>query len=250
MQRCLIRIQCMEIGLSGMVAGVEEEMIDELEKPACDIAAIDRDSALCTNKGYCFFKRVQDVFLCSLALIVLSPVLLITALAVWLDDPHGSPIFKQVRCGRDGKHFVMYKFRSMYVDAEQNLDALLDSNEVDGPAFKIKDDPRITRVGRFIRRSSIDELPQLWNIIKGDMSIVGPRPALPREVEQYRDEWKQRMLVEPGLTCYWQITPQRNTTSFEDWMELDLKYIKERSFCVDWKIIFRTVKAVLGMDGT
>lgn len=160
------------------------------------------------------------MFFSGLALIVSSPVLLITAIAVWLDDPHWSPIFKQLRCGRDGKQFYMYKFRSMYMDAEEKLEELLQANEMDGPAFKIKDDPRITRVGKFIRKTSIDELPQLWNIFKGDMSIVGPRPALQREVDQYKDIWRQRMYITPELTCYWQIAPNRNDISFDDWMSL------------------------------
>jgi lipopolysaccharide/colanic/teichoic acid biosynthesis glycosyltransferase len=176
---------------------------------------------------------------------VLSPILLVTAICIYIDDPNASPIFSQIRCGRDGKSFKMYKFRSMYADAEERLDGLLEQNEMDGPAFKIKDDPRITRVGHFIRRTSIDELPQLWNILKGDMSIVGPRPALPREVELYDEYQKQRMYVTPGLTCYWQIQPNRNEITFEEWMNLDMKYIQERSFWVDWKIIFMTVRAVL-----
>lgn len=121
----------------------------------------------------------------------------------------------------------------------------LEQNEMDGPVFKIKDDPRITRVGKFIRKTSLDELPQLWNILKGDMSIVGPRPALPREVEQYGDYEKQRLYVTPGLSCYWQIAPHRNDLSFEEWMDLDVKYVKERSFWVDWKIIFKTFKVCL-----
>ena len=137
----------------------------------------------------------------------------------------------------------------MYCDAEERLKDLLKDNEMDGPAFKIKDDPRITRVGKFIRKTSIDELPQLWNIFKGDMSIVEPRPALPREVEQYNDLQKQRMFIQPGLTCYWQIQPNRNDISFDQWMALDLKYIEERSFLVDWKIIFMTVKAVVCKQG-
>ena len=128
---------------------------------------------------------------------------------------------------------------------EDELDDLLDQNEMDGPVFKIKDDPRITRVGKFIRKTSLDELPQLWNILKGDMSIVGPRPALPREVEQYGDYEKQRLYVTPGLSCYWQIAPHRNDLSFEEWMDLDVKYVKERSFWVDWKIIFKTFKVCL-----
>ena len=213
------------------------------------IKVFDRKQELRSHKGYWALRRGQDVFFSGLALVVLSPILLLTALAVLIDDPHGSPIFKQLRCGRDGKKFYMYKFRSMYMDAEKKLEELLQANEMDGPAFKIKDDPRITRVGKFIRKTSIDELPQLWNILKGDMSIVGPRPALPREVEQYKDIWKQRMYITPGLTCYWQIAPNRNDISFDDWMKLDMKYIEERSFWVDWTIIFMTVRAVLGKHG-
>lgn len=214
-----------------------------------NIKVMDRKKVLRSHRAYWFLRRTQDILFSGLALVVLSPVLLITALAVWVDDPHGSPIFKQLRCGRDGKTFQMYKFRSMYTDAEQRLGELLKDNEMDGPAFKIKDDPRITRVGSFIRKTSLDELPQLWNIFKGDMSIVGPRPALPREVEQYKDIWKQRMYVTPGLTCYWQIAPNRNDISFDDWMALDMKYIEERSFWTDWKIIFLTVGAVLRKQG-
>jgi lipopolysaccharide/colanic/teichoic acid biosynthesis glycosyltransferase len=166
-----------------------------------------------------------------------------------IDDPHGSPIFSQTRVGRNGKEFRFYKFRSMRNHAEDMLDELLQDNEMDGPAFKIKDDPRITRVGKFLRKSSIDELPQLWNVLKGDMSIVGPRPALPREVEQYDAYALQRLLIHPGLTCYWQIQPMRNSLSFERWVALDIKYIQERSFFTDLKIILRTFGAVFGMNG-
>lgn len=214
-----------------------------------NIKIINRKDVLREYRQYWFFRRTQDILFSSLALIVLCPILLVTAFAIWLDDLHGRPVFKQLRCGRNGKTFQMYKFRSMYVTAEEQLESLLQKNEMDGPAFKIKNDSRITRVGRFIRRTSIDELPQLWNILKGDMSIVGPRPALPREVEQYKDEWKQRMYVTPGLTCYWQTIPQKNSMSFDEWMALDMKYIEERSFLTDWKIIFMTVKAVLHMQG-
>ena len=175
--------------------------------------------------------------------------MLLIALAIYIDDPHGSPIFTQIRCGRDGKPFKFYKFRSMCVDAEDKLAALLENNEMDGPAFKIKDDPRITKIGRMIRKTSLDELPQLWNIFKGDMSIVGPRPALPREVELYDDYQLQRMYVQPGLTCYWQVQPRRNDISFDAWIALDIKYIQERSFWVDWKIIFMTVGAVIRGEG-
>ena len=206
---------------------------------------IDRKENLRKHRLYWIGRRTQDVILSSLALVALSPVMLATAIAIVADDPSAGPIFSQERIGRNGKPFKFYKFRSMCPNAEEKLDDLLDQNEMDGPVFKIKDDPRITRVGKFIRKTSIDELPQLWNILKGDMSIVGPRPALPREVAQYTPyEW-QRLYVTPGLSCYWQIAPHRNQLSFEEWMALDVKYVKERSFWVDWKIIFKTFKVCL-----
>lgn len=220
---------------------VERDSMDRPEK----VAVLNRESELVSHRRYWTLRRGQDIFFSSLALVVLSPILLLIALVIYIDDPKGSPIFSQIRCGRDGKTFKLYKFRSMCVDAEDRLSELLTENEMDGPAFKIKDDPRITRVGRFIRKTSLDELPQLWNILKGDMSIVGPRPALPREIKLYNDYQRQRMYVTPGLTCYWQIQPNRNDISFDDWMALDIKYIQERSFWVDWKIIFMTAKAVL-----
>ncbi len=201
------------------------------------------------RRGYWFVRRVQDILFSLLALIVLLIPMLIVALVIYIDDPHGSPIFVQERVGRKGKKFKLYKFRSMHVDAEAQLDGLLQDNEMDGPAFKMKDDPRITRVGRFIRKSSIDELPQLFNILMGSMSIVGPRPPLPREVELYDEYQLQRLIVSPGLTCYWQIQPNRNDLTFDEWMELDIQYIRERSFLTDWKIIFKTFGAVLGLNG-
>ncbi len=210
---------------------------------------IDPKEVLRSKKGYWRIRRTQDIFFSLLALIILAPFMLLTALTIWIDSPGASPIFSQDRVGRKGKVFKFLKFRSMVPNAEAKLNELLDKNEMDGPVFKIKDDPRITRVGKFIRKTSIDELPQLINILRGDMSIVGPRPALPREVEQYDEYEQQRLYVTPGLTCYWQIQPHRNDLTFDEWMELDLKYIRERSFLVDWKIIFGTVKAVLGMQG-
>ena len=168
-----------------------------IEKPV----VIDRKQNLQEHRLYWVGRRTQDVVLSALALVVLSPVMLATAIAIVVDDPSAGPIFSQERIGRDGKPFRFYKFRSMCPNAEAKLDDLLEQNEMNGPVFKIKDDPRITRVGKFIRKTSIDELPQLWNILKGDMSIVGPRPALPREVEQYGDYEKQRLYVTPGLTA-------------------------------------------------
>ena len=210
---------------------------------------IDRKALLRKDKNYWFWRRLQDILLSSLALLVLWPWMLILSLVIVIDSPGAPPIFSQIRTGRNGKEFKFYKFRSMVPNAEQLLDQLLDQNEMEGPVFKMKDDPRITRVGKFIRKTSIDELPQLINVLLGDMSIVGPRPPLPREVEQYNEYELQRLYVTPGLTCYWQIQPKRNTLGFNEWLELDLKYIEERSFRTDWKIIFKTFGAVLGMNG-
>ena len=210
---------------------------------------IDRKKMLKQDRSYWYVRRAQDIVLSLLALIVLCIPMLIVALVIWIDSPGASSFFTQKRVGCNGKTFDIIKFRSMVPNADKMLDSLLDKNEMDGPVFKIKDDPRITRVGKFIRKTSIDELPQLFNILMGHMSIVGPRPAIPREVEQYSDYEKQRLYVTPGLTCYWQIQPRRYDLSFEEWLELDLKYIQDRSFWVDWKIILKTFGAVLGMNG-
>lgn len=201
------------------------------------------------HRVYLTVKRMQDVFLSLLALIVLSPLLLLIALVIWIDDPRSGPIFSQVRCGRNGREFKFYKFRTMCTDAEKRLAELLEHNEMRGPVFKLKDDPRITRVGRFLRKTSLDELPQLVNVLKGDMSVVGPRPPLPREVEQYTDYQRQRLSVTPGLTCYWQVQPRRNSLSFDDWVELDIQYIQERNYLLDWKLIFQTVKVMIRGEG-
>ena len=230
-----------------MRAGIPAE---QTKKPdGQKLVRLNRREQLRAKKRYWIIRRGQDIFFSALALLLLLPLMTVLALIIYLDDPRGGPVFSQLRCGRDGKLFKMYKFRSMYVDAEERLSEILQDNEMDGPAFKMKNDPRITRVGRVIRKISLDELPQLINVLKGDMSIVGPRPALPREVELYTEEQKQRMYVTPGLTCYWQIQPRRNDISFEDWMALDLQYIQERSFWVDWKIIFKTVIVVIRKEG-
>ena len=198
---------------------------------------------------YGFFKRVFDIVCSLLGLIILFVPLAIIAIVIWIDSPGASPIYRQDRVGKNGKTFKFYKFRSMVPNADKMLESLLSQNEMKGPAFKMKHDPRITRVGRFIRRTSIDELPQLWNVLKGDMSLVGPRPPLPREVAMYTEQQYQRLSVVPGLTCYWQIQPKRNTLSFDEWLSLDLKYISERNFWVDLKILFKTIGAVLGLEG-
>ena len=207
--------------------------------------SIDREEMLRSHRHYWVLRRAQDIVFSLLALILLAPLALVISLAIVLDSPGDGAIFQQRRVGRDGKLFWLYKFRTMCPDAEEQLNELLSQNQMDGPVFKIKGDPRITRVGRFLRKTSLDELPQLLNVLQGDMSIVGPRPALPREVELYSDYQRQRLYVTPGLSCYWQIAPHRNEMSFDEWVALDLKYIQERSFWVDWKIIFLTVRAML-----
>lgn len=201
------------------------------------------------NPVYLAVKRCFDIVFSLLCIIVFTIPILFVMLLIVIDSPGASPIYTQYRVGKNGRVFKFYKLRSMVPEADQMLDSLLDQNEMEGPAFKISNDPRITRVGRVIRRTCIDELPQLWNILKGDMSFVGPRPPLPREVEQYNDFQRNRLRVVPGLTCYWQIQPNRNSLTFDKWLELDLKYIEERNVKTDLMIIFKTVGAVLNMEG-
>ena len=194
---------------------------------------------------YLFFKRAMDIIGSLCGIILLSPLLIIVALAIKIEDPKGSIFFSQQRCGKDNKLFPMYKFRSMVSNAEELLEELMEHNEMDGPVFKINDDPRITRVGKFIRKTSIDELPQLFNILIGDMSIVGPRPAIPHEVAEYSHYHKQRLLVKPGLTCIWQVSG-RNSIGFDEWIEMDLEYIEKRNLWMDIKLIFKTVGVLFG----
>lgn len=199
------------------------------------------------RKAYSAVKRVMDVICSAAALVILSPVFLVTIIAIRLDG--GPAFYTQTRVGKNGVPFKMYKFRSMCVDADKMLDSLLQYNDLaTGPAFKMIHDPRVTKVGHFIRKYSIDELPQLLNIIKGDMSIVGPRPPLPREVEQYTDYQKQRLMVTPGLTCYWQ-TYGRSDIPFDRWVQMDLEYIQKRSLWVDIKLIARTIYTVIFKRG-
>lgn len=188
-------------------------------------------------------KRAMDVFLSGMALLALAPVFLLTALAIKLED--GGPIFfGQERSGLYGRTFTMWKFRSMVVDAEKRKAELERLNEMKGPVFKIKHDPRITRVGRFIRKTSIDELPQFWNVFTGSMSLVGPRPPLPSEVERYERWQRRRLSMKPGITCIWQVSG-RNHIDFETWMKLDLEYIDNWSLFLDIKLLARTVPVVL-----
>ena len=197
------------------------------------------------NKVYLFLKRLIDIVGSGLGILILIPVFLIIGILIKLEDPKGSVFFSQKRNGLNGKEFNMYKFRSMVHNAEDLLESLMSKNEMDGPVFKIKDDPRITKIGKFIRKTSLDELPQLFNVLKGDMSLVGPRPPIPREVIQYNKYQYQRLLVKPGITCYWQISG-RNNIDFDEWVELDLKYIKERNLFKDIYIILMTMPVLLG----
>ena len=192
-------------------------------------------------------KRLLDVVLASLGLVASLPLSLAIIVAIKLDSP-GSALFVQERVGRYGHRFRFYKFRSMYVDAERRLSELQMHNEVDGPVFKMRKDPRISRVGAFLRRSSLDELPQLINVLKGEMSLVGPRPPLPREVEKYRPSDKVRLSVKPGLTCLWQIRG-RSTLGFDTWMEYDREYVRDLSLRLDLSILLQTVWAVLSCRG-
>lgn len=222
-----------------------------LEAEKVDEKTAERLEKLIEKSYYSYWrkKRIFDVSVTVIILIFLIIPILITALVVFLDDPKGSPFYKQVRIGRHGKPFNMYKFRSMYVDAEKRKKDLMDSNEMDGPVFKMKNDPRITRVGRFIRKYSIDEIPQLFNVLVGNMSIVGPRPALPEEVEKYSDYNKLRLVVTPGITCTWQIMPDKNDIPYEKWLEMDLEYIETRTTLKDIKIILKTPFAMLRANG-
>ena len=194
---------------------------------------------------YLCLKRIIDILGALTGLILLSPLFILIALAIKLEDPRGKVFFSQERCGKNNKLFPMYKFRSMVSNAEELLSELMEQNEMDGPVFKIKEDPRITKVGKFIRKTSIDELPQLINLLMGDMSIVGPRPAIPHEVEEYNDYQRQRLLVKPGLTCIWQVSG-RNSIGFDEWIEMDLEYIEKRTLWMDIKLIFKTVRVLFG----
>ncbi len=196
------------------------------------------------NKVYQYLKKIMDIFGASIGLIILSPIFIIIAIFIKLEDPKGAVFFKQLRVGKNGNKFYMYKFRSMVSNAEELLQMLLVQNEASGAMFKMKEDPRVTRIGKFIRKTSIDELPQLFNVLKGNMSLVGPRPPLPREVEQYTAYDKQRLLVNPGCTGLWQVSGRSNLT-FQQMVDLDLQYIQSASVHLDIKIILKTVKVML-----
>jgi len=197
--------------------------------------------------GQLFFKRIVDLIVSTTLLIILSPLFTVIAAVIKITSP-GSIFFQQTRVGYNGRMFTFLKFRTMVPDAEKMKEDLLVLNEMDGPAFKIKNDPRITPVGRFLRKTSLDELPQLINVLMGQMSLVGPRPPLPDEVSQYNLEYRRRLSMKPGITCLWQVNG-RNNISFEKWMELDMQYIDEWSLWLDFKILIKTIPAVLEGSG-
>ena len=212
----------------------------------------ERLARIINNKSFRSYwrkKRTFDVIVSLIILIFAIIPILIISIAIFLDDPHGSPFYKQIRIGRHGKEFYMYKFRTMYVDADKRKAELMEQNEMDGPVFKIKDDPRITRLGKIFRKLSVDELPQLFNVLRGNMSLVGPRPPLPDEVSEYTDYEKLRLIVTPGITCDWQIADNRNDIPFDRWVEMDLNYIENRTAWGDLKIIFKTPLAMLSATG-
>lgn len=193
---------------------------------------------------YLVIKRLLDLVGAIVGIIITCPITLIVAIAIKLESK-GPVFFAQERVGINGKKFKMYKFRSMVVNAEELKEKLSAHNEMSGPMFKMKEDPRVTKIGKIIRKTSIDELPQLINILKGEMSLVGPRPSLPKEVEEFEPWMLERLRVKPGLTCYWQVSG-RNSIDFEDWMKLDIKYVRERSLWIDIKLIFKTMGVLFG----
>lgn len=201
-----------------------------------------------TNEWQLAAKRIFDLSFSLVFLILFSPVFLFIASAIKMSSA-GPVLFRQERCGLNGRRFMFYKFRTMIDGAEGKLGELLDCNEMGGPVFKMKNDPRITPIGKFLRRYSLDELPQLWNIFLGQMSFVGPRPPIPKEVNKY-DNWQRRRLsMKPGLTCLWQISGRNEIKNFEQWMKLDLKYIDNWSLWLDLKIFFKTIPVVLLAKG-
>ncbi len=193
-------------------------------------------------------KKVVDIFGSLLAIIILSPLMIVLAIMIKISSP-GPVIYKQPRAGLRGRQFQLYKFRTMVANADELRKELEAMNEADGPAFKIADDPRVTKVGKFLRKTGLDELPQLFNILKGEMSLIGPRPPLPEETEQYERWQLRRLSVKPGLSCFWQIKPDRNSIKFEKWMELDMAYIDNWSLRLDFVILLKTIKTVFHKTG-
>ena len=255
LRKFVSKVQDLEVSMDTRNSRLETEMLEQLyrkyAKGGTRIARM-RGTAYFYFKKYSwvsvtesayFIKRVLDVCLSAILLILLAPIFLITALAIKIDNP-GPAFYKQIRVGKWGRPFVMYKFRSMIMGADKMKDQLLGQNESGGIIFKMKQDPRITGVGRIVRKLSIDELPQFWNVLKGDMSLVGPRPPVPREVDEYDYADRRRLDAIPGITCIWQVSG-RSEIDFKGQVRLDVQYIENQSFWGDIKLLFKTIPAVL-----
>lgn len=225
---------------------VIEDLGRVLPDPEVDEAAA---RLRCGRCGYRGLKRSFDVLFSVTVMVCFSWLFVLIAVLIKLEEPRGSVLFSQTRVGRDGREFRMWKFRSMVMNAESHLAQLQALNEKSGPVFKMTNDPRVTRVGRVIRQLSLDELPQFWNVLTGDISLVGPRPALPSEVEEYTPADRQRLLVHQGMTCYWQTRLNRDAVSFAEWMELDRLYVKQCGIWADFKLIIQTIGVMLAAQG-
>ncbi len=222
---------------------IDENKVDE--KTRKKLEAIIEKSYL----SYWKKKRLFDIFFATLILLFFLPLMIIISIIIVIDDPSAGPFYKQIRVGRHGEEFYMYKFRTMKKGSDKMIDDMVKQNEMDGPVFKMKEDPRITRVGKILRKTSLDELMQFFNVFKGDMTLVGPRPPLPREVKYYTDYQRLRLLVTPGITCTWQIHKNRNDVPFEEWVEMDIEYIQTRTFPNDLKIMLKTPIVMLTATG-
>jgi exopolysaccharide biosynthesis polyprenyl glycosylphosphotransferase len=238
----------------GAAAGLELDLLNSVppeelaEGMISDVSSLAPVWAMSETSLYLkYFKRALDAVLSAFLMTLGFPLACLIALAIKLDSP-GPVLFKQVRVGRGGNPFVFYKFRSMFLGAEGIKKEFLHLNEMDGPVFKLFNDPRITRVGRFLRKSSLDEFPQLYNVLRGEMSLVGPRPPVPEEVRLYKPWHMARLAVRPGITCLWQVSG-RSYVAFDEWMRLDITYIRDRSFLLDLKVLIKTIPAVLSGRG-
>ncbi len=249
---------CVVVPASG-AASIPSGIVAEAERDVCvgegEAIAPDPEVAAAAQRlhgrwGYRFVKRAFDIAFSLVIMVLFSWLFAVIAIAIKVEDPKGPVIFKQRRVTKDGREFTMYKFRSMCVDAEAKLDDLRKANEKTGPVFKMANDPRVTKVGRVIRKVSIDELPQFVNVLKGDLSVVGPRPALPSEVLKYTPRQRQRLLAKAGITCYWQTRKNRDAITFDEWVDLDLMYIKQCSVWADFKLVIQTIGVVLTAQGS
>ena len=226
-------------------------MMPYIEQDKVDAKTREKLEAIIEKSYKTFWKRKRlfDIFFATLILLFFLPLMIVIAVVIVIDDPSAGPFYKQIRVGRHGKEFYMYKFRTMRANADKMIDELAKQNEMDGPVFKMKEDPRITRAGKILRKLSLDELMQFFNVLKGDMTLVGPRPPLPREVKFYTDYQRLRLLVTPGLTCTWQISKNRNDIPFDEWVEMDIEYIQTRTYRNDLKIMLKTPIVMLSATG-